>query len=165
MAISLIHVLNEHISYASVSHDDLKTVFDKFKKTLKKIASTGVIVADETFSHSTKISVFFADREYEIRFTSGFFENVYQGKISAWRESENGSIEIGFITFRSKKERVTDPLTKAEGSITEPHFCRVLLYAWLLKDLGWDMAQIGNRRPASDMEEHDEAAAVEESQT
>lgn len=151
MAISLAHILNEPISYASVTHDEFKIVFDKFKKILKKFANTGIIAVEDKSIDPTKIAISFIDREYEIRFSSCYVDNVFLGKISAWRKAEN--TEIGFVTFNSRKSRITDPLTKAEGSLLEPHFCRILVYAWLLKDIGWNMGQLNKLNEQPDSEE------------
>lgn len=151
MAISLAHILDEPISYASVTHDEFKIVFDKFKKILKKFANTGIISVEDKSIDPTKITISFIDREYEICFTSGYVDNIFLGKISAWRKSEN--TEIGFVTFNSRKSRITDPLTKAEGSLHEPHFCRILVYAWLLKDIGWNMGQLNKLNEQADTEE------------
>lgn len=151
MAISIAHILNEPISYATVAHAELKAVFDKFKKILGKFADTGIITIEDKSSDKSKIVISFIDRLYEIRFSSSYVENVFLGKISAWRKLEN--TEIGFVTFDSRKARLTDPLTKAEGSLHEPHFCRILIYAWLLKDIGWNMAQLNKFRPQLDTEE------------
>ncbi len=152
MAITLAHILNEPISYASVTHADLKSVFDKFKKILRKFANTGIIEVETQTADSSKMILAFVEREYEIRFTTSFVENVFQARIGAWRKMDGfgtqTATEIGFVTFHSRKARITDPLTKAEGSLLEPHFCRILVYGWLLKDLGWDMAQLSARRGA-----------------
>ena len=142
MAITLAHILNEPISYAIVAHDELKNVFDKFKKILTKFENTGIITIENKTTDKSRITISFIDRIYEIRFSSSYVNNIFMGKISAWRKFENIDTEIGFVTFNSKKARITDPLTKAEGSLLEPHFCRILIYAWLLKDIGWDIGQI-----------------------
>lgn len=152
MAITLAHILNEPISYATVAHDELKSVFDKFKKILIKFSDTGIFTIEDKSSDKSKISITFIDRLYEIRFTSGYVDNVFLGKISAWRKSENADAEVGSVTFDSRKARITDPLTKAEGSLHEPHFCRILVYAWLLKDIGWNLAQINHLKPQPDAE-------------
>lgn len=151
MAITLAHILNEPISYASVTHEEFKTVFDKFKKILRKFASTGIIAIEDKSPDPTKITISFIDRDYEIRFSSGYVDNVFLGKISAWRKLEN--TEIGFVTFNSRKARITDPLTKAEGCLHEPHFCRILVYAWLLKDIGWNMGQLNKIHAQADTPE------------
>jgi hypothetical protein len=155
MAISLAHILNEPISYATVAHDELKSVFDKFKKILKKFDDTGIITIEEQGSNKSKITISFIDRIYEIRFSSGYQENVFLGKISAWRKTAQMETEIGFVTFNSRKARITDPLTKAEGSLHEPHFCRILIYAWLLKDIGWNMAQLHALKPQTEIAKMD----------
>lgn len=151
MAISLAHILNEPISYASVSHDELKTVFDKFKKILRKFANTGIITIEDKSSESNKITISFIDRHYDICFSSGYVDNVFLGKISAWRKADH--TEIGFVSFNSRKARITDPLTKAEGSLYEPHFCRILIYSWLLKDIGWNIGQLNKIKEQSDIAE------------
>jgi hypothetical protein len=156
MALTLAHILNEPISYASVTHADFKSVFDKFKKILQKFANTGIIEVENKSNDPAKIILSFVGREYEIRFTTGFINNVFHGRIAAWRKleafSSESATEIGFVTFHSRKGRITDPLTKAEGSLLEPHFCRILIYAWLLKDLGWDMAQLNMGRAPLEIE-------------
>jgi hypothetical protein len=149
MAISLAHILNEPISHACVAHEEFKLVFDKFRKTLIKFANTGIFtIEDKASNDKTKIRLSFLDRDYEIRFTSCYIENVFIGRIAAWRIKEN--TEIGFITFHSRKARITDPLTKAEGSLHEPHFCRILVYAWLLKDIGWNIGQLNKLNQSFD---------------
>jgi hypothetical protein len=142
MSITIAHVLNQPISIASVAHTDFKMVFDKFKKHLKKFATTGIITIEQNSSNSTKVIISFIDREYEISFSTAYVDNnVFQGKIAARRNLEN-SVEIGSVTFNSRKALITDPLTKAEGSLHEAHFCRIVVYAWLLKDIGWDINQL-----------------------
>lgn len=153
MAITIAHILNEPISYATVAHGELKMVFDKFKKILSKFADTGIITIEDKSSDKSKIVISFIDRIYEIRFSSGYVENVFLGKISAWRKSADTDIEIGFVSFDSRKARITDPLTKAEGSLHEAHFCRILIYAWLLKDIGWNMGQLNKINEQADTEE------------
>jgi hypothetical protein len=157
MAITLAHILNEPISYASANHADLKQVFDKFKKILKKFANTGILAVEDEPADKSKITLSFIDRDYEIRFSSSYVDNVFLGKISAWSKSDN--TEIGSVTFNSRKARITDPLTKAEGSLHEPHFCRILIYAWLLKDIGWNMGQINNFKPQADAPETSDDSA------
>ena len=158
MAITIAHILNQPISYATVAHDELKSVFDRFKKNLIKFSDTGIITIEDKSNDKTKIIISFIDRLYEIRFTSGYVENVFLAKISACRKADNNDIEIGFVQFDSRKARITDPLTKAEGSLHEPHFCRILIYAWLLKDIGWDMAQIAKLKPQPDAGKTDDNA-------
>lgn len=156
MGITIAHILNEPISYASVTHADLKQVFDKFKKILKKFDDTGIITIDGESTDKSKITISFIDRDYEICFTTSYVDNVFLGKISAWRKLENIKTEIGSVTFNSRKSRIIDPLTKAEGCLHEPHFCRILVYAWLLKDLGWNVGQLDKSNPQADSVETDD---------
>jgi hypothetical protein len=150
MTITIAHVLNQPISVASVAHEEFKVVFAKFKKHLKKFASTGIITLAEDEAESSKVMFSFIDREYEVSLTTAYIDNnVFQGKVSMRRRAEN-SPEIGCVTFNSRKSRITEPLTKAEGSLVEAHFCRIVVYAWLLKDIGWDINQLTSNLNSSE---------------
>ncbi len=138
-------ILNHPIALSSVAHAEFKSVFDKFKKFIKKLSHTGIISLADKLDHNTKIAFFYIDREYEIRFSSGYINRVFVGIITAYRKLDNTFVEIGSINFDSRKARVIEPLTQAEGSLHETLFCKTVLYAWLLKELGWDFKQLNQQ--------------------
>lgn len=145
MTPKIAHILNHPVALASVTHAELKTVFDKFKKFVKKLAQTGIISLVNNSDNSAKITFIYIDREYDIQFSSGYENRVFMGKITAYRKIENAVFEIGSISFDSRKARIIEPLTQAEGSLHETLFCKTVLYAWLLKETGWDFTQLSQQ--------------------
>jgi len=138
-------ILNQPISYAAVTHQELKMAFDKFKKFIKKFAETGIISLVADTEQPSKLTFLYIDREYQICFSSGYVKSDFLGKITAYRQSNQQLIEIGAINFNSRKARIIEPLTQAEGSLHEVVFCKTILYAWLLHDINWDFAKLSKK--------------------
>lgn len=139
-------ILNQPVSYAAVTHQELKMAFDKFKKFIKKFAETGVISLVANTEQSNKLSFLYIDREYEICFSSSYVKNDFLGKITAYHKTHHQVFEIGSVNFNSRKARIIEPLTQAEGSLHETVFCKTILYAWLLQDINWDFGQLSKKK-------------------
>lgn len=139
-------ILNQPVSYAAVTHQELKMAFDKFKKFIKKFAETGIISLVADTEQPSKLSFLYIDREYEICFSSGYVKSDFFGKITAYRKAHHQVLEIGAVSFNSRKARILEPLTQTEGSLHETVFCKTILYAWLLQDINWDFAQLSKKK-------------------